>query len=125
MFIAGEAGPEIIGHIGGRTEILNRSQLAATMFSAVRAAMSGVQIAATMYDGGGNTEDDYEMMYRAMLAAFTDAMSGSEQRDREKLALMREIAAKEFTTEVTAASVNKAQLRQNRRAGMTIAPVTT
>ena len=125
VFVAGEAGPEILGHINGRTEILNQSQLAQTMFAAVRAAMSGVQIAATMYDGGGNTEDDYEMMYRAMYDAFTDALSGSEQRDREKLALMREIAAKEFTTEVTADSVNKAQLRQNRRAGITIAPVTT
>jgi hypothetical protein len=51
LFVAGEAGPEILGHIGGRTEILNQSQLAQTMYAAVRSAMSGVKIAATMYSG--------------------------------------------------------------------------
>ncbi len=126
MFLAGEAGPEIMGHLNGRTEVLNQSQLAATMFSAVRNAMSGVKIAATMYDGGGdNSEADYETMYRAMYDAFTDAMAGSNERDREKVALMRQIAAKEFTAEVTAASVNRAQTRMNRRAGTTIVPVGT
>ena len=40
MFIAGENGAEIVGNIGGRTEVLNKSQLAATMFSSVRSAMS-------------------------------------------------------------------------------------
>ena len=39
MFVGGEAGPEIIGHINGRTEILNKSQLAQTMYSAVSAGM--------------------------------------------------------------------------------------
>ena len=39
LFAAGEAGPEIIGHINGRTEILNKSQLAQTMYSAVSAGM--------------------------------------------------------------------------------------
>ena len=39
MFVAGEAGPEIVGHVGGRTEVLNRSQLAQTMYSAVTAGM--------------------------------------------------------------------------------------
>lgn len=95
------------------------------MFSAVRAAMGGVKIAATMYDGGSNAEDDYEMMYRAMYDAFTDAMAPSNARDQEKMQLMREIAAKEFTTEVTANSINRAQQRMNRRAGTTIVPVTT
>ena len=39
VFVAGESGPEIMGHINGRTEILNRSQLAQTMYSAVASAM--------------------------------------------------------------------------------------
>lgn len=39
VFVAGEAGPEIMGHINGRTEILNRSQLAQTMYGAVLSAM--------------------------------------------------------------------------------------
>ena len=95
------------------------------MYSAVRAAMSGVRIAGTMYSGSVGSGDDYETMYRAMYDAFTDAMAGSNERDREKVALMRQIAAKEFTAEVTAASVNRAQTRMNRRAGTTIVPVGT
>ncbi len=39
LFAAGEAGPEIVGHINGRTEILNKSQLAQTMYSAVTSGM--------------------------------------------------------------------------------------
>lgn len=39
LFVAGEAGPEVVGHVGGRTEVLNRSQLAQTMYSAVTAGM--------------------------------------------------------------------------------------
>lgn len=39
VFVAGEAGPEIVGHVGGRTEVLNKSQLASTMYSAVVAAV--------------------------------------------------------------------------------------
>ena len=39
LFVAGEAGPEIVGHVGGRTEVLNKSQLAQTMQSAVTIGM--------------------------------------------------------------------------------------
>ena len=42
LFAAGEAGPEIVGHVNGRTEILNQSQLAQTM----RGAVTGGMIAA-------------------------------------------------------------------------------
>ena len=127
LFLAGEAGPEILGHIGGRTEILNQSQLAQTMFAAVRSAMTGVRIGGYIENAvqTDNGDADYETMYRAMYDAFTDAMTGSNERDKEKVALMRQIAAKEFTAEVTAASVNRAQTRMNRRAGTTIVPVGT
>lgn len=40
MFVAGEAGAEVVGHVGGRTEVLNESQLASTMYSAVSSAMA-------------------------------------------------------------------------------------
>jgi hypothetical protein len=127
LFLAGEAGPEIVGHVGGRTEILNQSQLAQTMFAAVRNAMSGIRIGGHIDNAvsGGGSEADYEAMYRAMYDAFTDAMAGSNERDREKVALMRQIAAKEFTSEPTAAGMNRAQMRANRRAGTTIVPVGT
>ena len=39
LFMAGEAGPEIMGHVNGRTEILNKSQLAQTMHRAVYGGM--------------------------------------------------------------------------------------
>lgn len=39
VFVAGESGPEIVGHVNGRTEILNKSQLAQTMYAAIVAGM--------------------------------------------------------------------------------------
>lgn len=127
LFLAGEAGPEIVGHVGGRTEILNQSQLAQTMFAAVRSAMTGVRIGGYIENAvpDGRSEADYEAMYRAMYDAFTDAMAGNAERDKEKLALMREIAAKDFNPEISTASINRAQMRINRRAGTTIVPVGT
>lgn len=40
LFVAGEAGAEVVGHIGGQTEVLNQSQIATAMKSAVTAGMS-------------------------------------------------------------------------------------
>ena len=40
MFVAGEAGAEIVGHINGKTEVLNQSQIASAIYSAVYSAMS-------------------------------------------------------------------------------------
>ncbi len=40
LFVAGEAGPEIVGHVGGRTEVLNQSQLASVMRYAVASGLS-------------------------------------------------------------------------------------
>jgi len=39
LFLAGEAGPEVVGHVNGRTEVLNRSQIASAIYSAVLAGM--------------------------------------------------------------------------------------
>ena len=48
LFAAGEAGPEIVGHINGRTEILNKSQIAQAIYSAVTsgilAALRGLEL---------------------------------------------------------------------------------
>lgn len=40
MFIAGEAGAELVGHINGRTEVMNRFQLASVMEHAIVVGMS-------------------------------------------------------------------------------------
>lgn len=74
LFLAGEAGPEVVGHVGGRTEVLNRSQLAATMYSAVRSAMAstGFRISASpspaysTSDGAGNEDALYRAFRRAL-----------------------------------------------------------
>lgn len=81
MFLAGEAGPEVVGHIGGRTEVLNRSQLASTMYSSVVAGMtrslnalafnlSAPSLAAYSGNDGGMSEDT---LYSAFLRALNDA----------------------------------------------------
>ena len=49
MFVAGEAGAEIVGHINGKTEVLNQSQIASAIYSAVYSAMS-------QFSGGGVAE---------------------------------------------------------------------
>lgn len=54
MFIGGENGPEIVGHINGRTEILNQSQMASVMYNAV---VNGVAQAMSQY-GGQSSEID-------------------------------------------------------------------
>lgn len=40
MFWAGERGPEIVAHANGKTEVLNQSQIASAIYSAVYSAMS-------------------------------------------------------------------------------------
>ena len=82
LFIAGEAGPEIVGHIGGRTEVLNQSQLAATMYSAVRSAMSGIAFhvfaaAPSSYDESDGSGDD-DALYRAFRRALDETDFGGD-----------------------------------------------
>lgn len=40
IFVAGEHGAEIVGHINGKTEVLNQSQIASSIYSAMISAMS-------------------------------------------------------------------------------------
>lgn len=40
-FIAGEAGPEIVGHVNGKTEVLNQSHIAQAMAQSMEAASAG------------------------------------------------------------------------------------
>lgn len=51
MFIAREAGPELVGRIGRRTAVANNDQIVQGIASAVRSAMSG----ANSPNGGGTT----------------------------------------------------------------------
>lgn len=81
VFVAGEAGPEIVGHVGGRTEVLNRSQLAATMYSAVRSAMVGIGFHMAGSPTPNYSMDDgmnEETMYRAFSRALADSDLGGD-----------------------------------------------
>jgi hypothetical protein len=85
LFVAGEAGPEIIGHVNGRTEILNKSQLAQTMQSAVAsgmmAALSRVQIRMPAVASGSLVP--YEVS--AQIAKSTADLQGTLNANNEDL----------------------------------------
>ena len=121
LFLAGEAGPEVVGHVGGRTEVLNQSQLAAAMYSAVHSAMNGVSLDATFYND--NSEQDYEAMYNAVYDAMAAALAKGEALDRDRNNILREINSKEFSQEFSTSGLTQSLERKNRRAGTTVVPV--
>ena len=79
-FVAGEAGPEVVGHVGGRTEVLNQSQLAATMYAAVRSALSGLSMSVSAPGVMPYADDavSEETMYRAFSRAIADSDLGGD-----------------------------------------------
>lgn len=58
IFVAGEAGAEWVGDIGGRTGVMNTEQMAAAMYQAMNAALANNQ------QGGGDIYLDGEVIYR-------------------------------------------------------------
>ena len=81
LFVAGEAGPEVVGHIGGRTEVLNRSQLAATMYAAVRSAMVGTSFRMASAPSPNYSDEDgtnEDVLYRAFSRALADSDLGGD-----------------------------------------------
>jgi hypothetical protein len=85
IFAAGEAGPELVGHVGGRTEVLNKSQLASTMYSAVTAgmvtALRGLQFRVPAMATGGVLP--YEVS--AQIAKSTADIQGTLDANNEDL----------------------------------------
>jgi hypothetical protein len=66
IFIAREAGPELVGTIGGNTAVMNNDQIVSSVASGVARA-----VAAVMANGGGNMNEitikvDSETLYRAV-----------------------------------------------------------
>jgi len=109
---------------------LNRSQLAATMYAAVNAAMAPAaanfaSAAAYMYQGASDyREDDMEMLLQ-LVRAGSEATERQNDLLRQQNDYLRQISTKELVTEISTADINRAQARSNRRAGTTIVPVTT
>jgi hypothetical protein len=128
MFLAGEAGPEIVGHVGGRTEVLNKSQIASAMYSAVQAAMAPASAnfaAAANAMNADTTALDMEMLAEMVRQGVESAMERERDILRQQLDTLRQINDKDTTVEVSTSSINKAQTRMNRRIGRTVAPVGT
>jgi hypothetical protein len=128
IFAAGEAGPEVVGHVGGRTEVLNKSQLASAMFSAVQAAMAPAAAnfaSAAQSMGVTDAGVDMETLSEMIRHGVEQAMARSNDYDRQKVALLQQINEKDYNPEISTSSINKAQQRMNRRAGTTIVPVGT
>ena len=129
LFWAGENGnSEIVGNAGGRTEVLNKSQIASAIFSAVNAAMAPAAAnfaAAAQHMGGSDNTYDEDALSSMIQRAVEAAMSRSNDLDRQKVELLRQISDKDLTVEYSTSAVNKAQTRMNRRAGVTIVPVGT
>lgn len=71
MFVAGEKGAEVVGHVNGRTEVLNQSQLAAVMKDAIVSAMSVlsgtlVNVANTIISNIGLVRNDLNTLANIM-----------------------------------------------------------
>lgn len=125
LFLAGEAGPEIVGHVGGRTEVLNKSQLASAMYSAVRSAMSGVSLNASFDYGGveagsGNANIDQLV---ELVRAEKEATQRQNELLRQQNEYLRQLNEKEFTSEITTSQYTRAQKRSNMRAGVAVVPI--
>jgi hypothetical protein len=128
LFMAGEAGPEIVGHVGGRTEVLNRSQIASAIYSAVQAAMAPATsyfAAAAQSISESNVSFDLEMLADMVRQGVEQAMSRSNDLDRQRNEYLRQINDKDYNVDVSTSSINRSQNRMNRRAGTTIVPVGT
>lgn len=126
LFWAGERGPEIVGHVGGRTEVLNKSQLASAIYSAVQSAMAP---AATNFAAAASSmrnpdagQADYETLL-TYIQQGNDATMRQNELLRQQNDYLRSINDKEWTAEVTTSAVQRSLNRSNLRAGTTVVPV--
>lgn len=120
LFWAGEGGPEAIGHANGRTEVLNKSQLASAMYAAVTSAMKPASAnfhdaAASMGSRNGSNDDLIEYVKDANAVLLRQNELLKQQNE-----YLRSINGKDFTAQITTQSINDAQRRSNRRAGVAV-----
>ena len=124
LFRAGEAGPEIVGHIGGRTEVLNQSQLAATMYNAVRSAMSGLTIDMNFGTGAyANGEDDSYMIAEYVRSGVADATYQQNELLKQQNEILRQLLDKPVTAEISTNDIVRGFQRKNKRDGTTVVPM--
>lgn len=132
MFLAGENGPEMVGHIGGRTEVMNRFQLASVMKESIETVMEGYMPSMNAMNGniirGANgviraiTEQPkrYSADEEAAYGYISDSNNEGNSLLREQNSLLRQLIEKADNsgTQVSTSMIQTALSRQNRRVGV-------
>lgn len=73
LFVAREAGPELVGTLGGHTAVMNNDQIVASVSSGVARAIAGIRFKLTgMPTATGGSGDMESIMYNAFVRAFND-----------------------------------------------------
>lgn len=100
LFVAGERGSEIVGNINGRTEVLNRSQIAATIkastISGMRLFKNSQMVRPSDITSAYASNSPYGYENRAMTTS-NEAILEQNRLLQEQNTLLREIANKELT----------------------------
>lgn len=79
LFLAREAGPELVGTLRGHTAVMNNNQIVASVSAGVARAISSIQFHMTGFSSASNVptfdqgEDIEEKMYRAVMRALSDS----------------------------------------------------
>ena len=123
MFIAGESGAELVGHINGATEVLNKSQLAATMLSSITAGMMQFVPALSTIDSHIVGAAYMNAESNAVMAQMLETLAQQNQTLSEQNGLLEELLEKDTNVEVTTASLTAALQRRNQRDGRPVVPV--
>ena len=101
LFVAGERGSEIVGNINGRTEVLNRSQIAATIKAATISGMRifrGTQmVRPSEVSSDYSYSDSYSQNINRTLASNNEALLTQNRLLQEQNDLLREIASKDVS----------------------------
>ena len=148
LFVAGEAGAEIVGNVNGKTEILNKSQMAQAMYSASVAGMiesakyinakmaecANAVISAITYTSdsevaarSGGLYDDPDDNVSTLIDGVREGVyeATAQQNDllRQQNEILLDILAKDNTAQISTNSVVKALAQKNRRDGKYVVPV--
>lgn len=91
LFVAGESGPEVVGHVNGRTEILNKSQIAQAIYGAVVAGTAQAANALGRFLAGCMANCTNALIGSVMAVGVPDADA----------ALLKRLAAIEGTVRMT------------------------
>ena len=79
LFLAREAGPELVGTLRGHTAVMNNNQIVASVSAGVARAISSIQFHLSGFSAASNVptfdqgEDIEEKMYRAVMRALSDS----------------------------------------------------